>query len=149
MVEHGNPISFRLSAMRFRLLVPPVCFCSTLVILCFTRGECSRHTWLLLDLALAFPVFGALASDAVYGGNHMPPLLSVFYIEAWYLTSAFASTLLFCISSLHRLSGFPGPFTWRVSELAQVWNNRFFQAYEGLPSLHKRYGELVRTGECQ
>jgi hypothetical protein len=49
---------------------------------------------------------------------------------------------------LHRAGRFPGPFMARVSKFYSVFLSAKLQYHKEVEQLHKKYGDFVRTGEC-
>ena len=113
----------------------------------FNHGEHHLHSLLYLVLIIAFPTVGALFSHLAFRSNAVEVLATLPNLQIWCLASVFASLVLYRVSPIHRLSKFPGPWSWRLSKLLQVWNNRSLRAFEEWPRLHQQYGECVRTGE--
>jgi hypothetical protein len=64
-----------------------------------------------------------------------------------YFTSLLLSILTYRVF-FHRLSkaGFPGPLWARFSKIPHLWHCRQSQNHLYLESLHRKYGDFVRTG---
>ncbi|KAF2707643.1 cytochrome P450 [Pleomassaria siparia CBS 279.74] len=66
-----------------------------------------------------------------------------------YLFSLFASIILYRVSPTHRLYQYPGPRLWKISKLTHAFQNREFNGYKNLATLHAQYGDCVRTGPSE
>lgn len=113
----------------------------------FIHGEHHVEAPNLLRLALLLPciLFGSLLS---FGGLDLVPagLLSLKTVASYY-TTLWTSIILYR-TFFHRLRNFPGPFMFKVSKLWHVYilapNS---DNYKQLDTLHKRFGDFVRTGK--
>lgn len=112
----------------------------------FIYGEHHMKAPILFRLYIV--LFSALlyAEIAVKNQNAYLGTKEAFEIFAAYtlslLTSIFVYRKLF-----HRLSHFPGPFMASVTKLWQTTKTLDSQNHILLDSLHKKYGDFVRTGK--
>ncbi|TFK24880.1 high nitrogen upregulated cytochrome P450 monooxygenase 2 [Coprinopsis marcescibilis] len=54
--------------------------------------------------------------------------------------------ILYRISPLHPLAGYPGPLLWRITKFAPAWYGAKGKHHLQLKKLHERYGPIVRIG---
>ncbi|KAL6231680.1 hypothetical protein BDW75DRAFT_233396 [Aspergillus navahoensis] len=70
--------------------------------------------------------------------------------QSMLLVGVYAATLLWSILTyrmfLSPLRHIDGPWTMRLSKLTHVWKQARYRNFEVLEDLHKRYGDVVRTG---
>jgi tryprostatin B 6-hydroxylase len=109
----------------------------------FKHGEWHVHTpTIVVSHAVVFACSWTLS---IYTGtlNYILPSLG-------YLTILFTSIILYR-SFFNRLShtAIPGPWYAQVSKLWHVWAARKSKNYLVLDSLHKTYGDFVRTGPTE
>lgn len=66
-------------------------------------------------------------------------------VSASYLVGLFTSITIYRVF-FHKLRRFPGPFSWKLTKLAQVAANVDAKGYLHLDDLHKKYGKIIRIG---
>ncbi|KAK5992326.1 Tryprostatin B 6-hydroxylase [Cladobotryum mycophilum] len=116
----------------------------------FIKGE--WHTQapqiFLLHVALfvVFPILSRFLQDYYVGSI----LCSVSYWSYGYLPGLLASTILYR-TVFHPLTraGFRGPWYARVSKIWHVWACRDSRNHLVLESIHRKYGDFVRTGPSE
>ena len=115
---------------------------------CFKHGEWHLYTpTILLSHALVFTCLLTLSIYCEESAHHA--FLRAFTpIISGYLAVLFTSIAIYRLV-FHRLAGFPGPLTARVTKLWHVWACRGSQNHLVLDTLHQKYGDFVRTGESQ
>lgn len=72
--------------------------------------------------------------------------LKVVGVTWWSFTGALWLSMGVYRAFFHRLGGYPGPFSARLSQLWRVWKNLRGENYRVLDQLHSEYGEYVRVG---
>ena len=113
----------------------------------FIRGEHHLEAPFLIRLSLFAPVAATIALCRFGELTIGDALISVLVADVSFFTSLWASILIYRIF-FHRLNHFPGPFgaktskLWHVMKLAPAMQNNKL-----LDSLHKKYGDFVRTGK--
>lgn len=88
-------------------------------------------------------LLNSAASESRYG-----PVLNAASLVYWgYLPGIVFSIVLYRLF-FHRLSrcGFPGPWYAPISKIYHVWLARRGQNHLVLDGLHKKYGDVIRTG---
>ncbi|CEL09984.1 hypothetical protein ASPCAL13111 [Aspergillus calidoustus] len=65
-----------------------------------------------------------------------------------YLFALFSSIVTYRLF-FHRLGHFPGPFWLRTSKIWHVWKARTSQNHFFLEKVHRKYGDVVRTGPSE
>ena len=68
-------------------------------------------------------------------------------IHALYLATITASVVLYRISPIHPLSGYPGPLVYKTTKLAGVCAALSGKQHILLKRMHEEYGPIVRIGE--
>lgn len=113
----------------------------------FIRGEHHSKAPVLFTLALALFAVGVFAQ--VQFGHLMTPqaLMKTALIFSVYLTSLFSSMVIYRLF-FHPLKGFPGPFLVKTSKLWHMFQIAGVNNFKWLDCIHKNYGDVVRTGEC-
>lgn len=100
----------------------------------------------LVIAAIALGGFQWYGSDHVLGNMFANVIIGL----TSYLLAVFTSILTYrIVPGLHRLSKFPGPFLLKTSKLWHVWACRHSMNHFFLDSLHKKYGDFVRTGPTE
>jgi hypothetical protein len=64
----------------------------------------------------------------------------------WSLLAIF--TIVYRLSPFHPLANYPGPILDRISSLRILQVNVGGNLHRYRETLHKRYGDIVRIGEC-
>lgn len=97
------------------------------------------HLCILSTLGLS----KSAASESRYG----PPLKVAYSLFWGYLPGIVLSIVLYRVF-FHRLSrcNFPGPWYASISKIYHVWLARRGQNHLVLDRLHKKYGDVIRTG---
>jgi hypothetical protein len=67
----------------------------------------------------------------------------------WSFTGAIWLSMGIYRAFFHRLGGYPGPFSAKLSQLWRVWKNVRAENYKVVDDLHRKYGEYVRVGRYQ
>ena len=98
----------------------------------------------LLTFALVMTVLGVYIVNLFFEISLATRLLKA---EAVFLFSLLGSILVYRASPFHRLWSFPGPFIWRLTKLTEVWRNRNLRGFEVLDQLHRKHGDIIRTGK--
>ena len=112
----------------------------------FRKGEHHLKSLLYLQVATLFPILAALGLSAALGIRLFVIAKYTVVTETVYLVALWVSMALYRGTSLHRLSMFPGPRSWKYSKMSQSWANRGLRSFEVLDRLHSTYGEYIRTG---
>ncbi|EAU87606.2 high nitrogen upregulated cytochrome P450 monooxygenase 2 [Coprinopsis cinerea okayama7 len=63
-----------------------------------------------------------------------------------FFSTLFSSIVLYRVSPLHPLAGYPGPLLWRITKFAPAWYGHKGKHHIQLKKLHERYGPIVRIG---
>ena len=64
----------------------------------------------------------------------------------YYVTLAL-SIILYRLSPVHPLSGYPGPILCKLSKLSLMWVASTGKLHVYIRQLHDEYGPIVRTGQ--
>jgi uncharacterized membrane protein len=103
------------------------------------------HTTLIFFCFLLTPITSLLALTRI---AHYPSreALVLVGVTWWSFTGAIWLSMGVYRAFFHRLGGYPGPFSARLSQLWRVWKNMRGEHYKVVDELHKTYGEYVRVG---
>ncbi|KAI1451035.1 cytochrome P450 [Annulohypoxylon stygium] len=112
----------------------------------FIRGEWHMR---ILQIILGHCLLSSLILYVVYRGDGASSFSKAFQVTVIiamvYLGALFGSMTVYRLF-FHRLSHFPGPKLAAVSKLWHIWKIRKSTNYLFLQELHKKYGNIVRTG---
>ncbi|TEB30428.1 high nitrogen upregulated cytochrome P450 monooxygenase 2 [Coprinellus micaceus] len=108
----------------------------------YCRKNEPEDYWKLSAVLLALPLVPASLLT-----HHIPSLLLCLFIAfAVFFAALFSSMMLYRISPLHPLAGYPGPLLWRVTKFSAAYYGAFGKYHIKLKQLHDRYGPIVRIG---
>lgn len=113
----------------------------------FIRGEHHLQSPMLFRLALGLFAVGVFAQVQLGHLMAYHALTKTTLIFSIYFTSLFSSMVLYRVF-FHPLKGFPGPFLVKTSKLWHMFHLIKVNNFKWLDSLHRKYGDVVRTGEC-
>ncbi|KAJ4476395.1 cytochrome P450 [Lentinula edodes] len=115
--------------------------CALVVHVIFNRVEPRNKTvWFLLLVCL--PICLGLGLHSFYASL----FVSVFKTLLIFIGSLLSSLIIYRLSPLHPLYGFPGPVLLRISRLASFKILFTGKQHEIYQQLHEKYGPYVRTG---
>ncbi|KAF8824312.1 hypothetical protein HHX47_DHR8000334 [Lentinula edodes] len=115
--------------------------CALVVHVIFNRVEPRNKTvWFLLLVCL--PICLGLGLHSFYASL----FVSVFKTMLIFIGSLLSSLIIYRLSPLHPLYGFPGPVLLRISRLASFKILFTGKQHEIYQQLHEKYGPYVRTG---
>lgn len=112
----------------------------------FKNGEHHLYSFIYLQFSTLIPCFAVLMLCIATNNNKLDIARLVLLVEFLYFISLWTSILIYRSTSFHRLYSYPGPFSWRITKLAQAWHNRHLRGMDVLDKLHQSYGDYVRTG---
>ena len=117
----------------------------------FVRGEHHLHAPLLfygyILVAISIYVYERSQAGGQLDSGYLPSgFASASAIIAAYAVSLFSSIITYRLF-FHRLRGFPGPLSLRVSKLWHVYKTLDSKNHLYLEGLREQYGSFVRTGE--
>ncbi|KAI1370297.1 cytochrome P450 [Hypoxylon crocopeplum] len=112
----------------------------------FIRGEWHMR---ILQILVGHCLLSSLILYLVYRSDDAASFDEAFQVvavmEAVYLWALFGSMAVYRLF-FHRLSHFPGPKFAAVTKLWHIWKIRKSTNHLFLQELHKKYGNIVRTG---
>ena len=79
---------------------------------------------------------------------HYPRLHAFLLSLVVYNASLGASIVLYRLSLFHPCSRYPGPMMCKISKLWFAWVASYGKQHLYIKSLHDKYGDVVRIGEC-
>lgn len=113
----------------------------------FIRGEWHMRILQILAghcLLSLLTVYLVYRDDAAASFGEASQVVAV--MAAVYLGALFGSMTVYRLF-FHRLSRFPGPKVAAVTKLWHIWKIRKSTNYLFLQKLHRKYGNIIRTGE--
>ena len=73
-------------------------------------------------------------------------VIAVLSSYAIFYASLSLSIALYRVSPMHPLSGYPGPFSMKISKLVWTYYASTGKQYRLFKKLHAKYGDVVRIG---
>ena len=114
-------------------------------LLYFIRGEHHTNAPAIVAIHASIAVLSLFGNQSIVGDGMGTALVPDFSYISAYAFGLFTS-MLFYRAFFHRLRAFPGPFMAKMTKFWHVSKSLRSQNHLLMASLHRNYGDFVRTG---